>query len=327
MGRRPSPLWSIRLTDLFCCAPRAGESLARSGSCATIVAPCLSCPISPSWPRRSTRRWPVAPSSTRRRPDPSPSAEPRPSWMARRPATARRAPAREVPDLRSRTRSHRRQPDAHGPVPARGAGRQRPPNTAFVLRSDRATEAPRDAAEWTRGAPWLPRTTSIGRVRYRDPSRWARSTCCPQASRAVPGLGPRRFRARGGRSGADPRRLAERIRRHPGELKNLLRNQSFVAGIGNAYSDEILHAARLCRFASAPRSPPKRSTRCTRRRAQALADAGSCCASASRRRSRSRFATSSPSTARAAALPALRHAPERGQLPKRATTWCRGCQR
>jgi len=36
-----------------------------------------------------------------------------------------------------------------------------------------------------------------------------------------------------------------RIRRHPGELKNLLRNQEFVAGVGNAYSDEILHDARL----------------------------------------------------------------------------------
>ena len=36
-----------------------------------------------------------------------------------------------------------------------------------------------------------------------------------------------------------------RIRRHPGELKNLLRNQKFVAGIGNAYSDEILWATRL----------------------------------------------------------------------------------
>ncbi len=40
----------------------------------------------------------------------------------------------------------------------------------------------------------------------------------------------------------------DRIRRHPGELKNLLRNQEFVAGIGNAYSDEILHAARLLPF-------------------------------------------------------------------------------
>src|SRR5206468_3406314 len=28
----------------------------------------------------------------------------------------------------------------------------------------------------------------------------------------------------------------QRIRRHPGELKNLLRNQAFIAGVGNAYS-------------------------------------------------------------------------------------------
>lgn len=41
----------------------------------------------------------------------------------------------------------------------------------------------------------------------------------------------------------DAGEFAQRIRRHPGELKNLLRNQAFVAGIGNAYSDEILHDA------------------------------------------------------------------------------------
>jgi len=40
----------------------------------------------------------------------------------------------------------------------------------------------------------------------------------------------------------------ERIRRHPGELKPLLRNSHFVAGIGNAYSDEILWEARLAPF-------------------------------------------------------------------------------
>lgn len=40
-------------------------------------------------------------------------------------------------------------------------------------------------------------------------------------------------------------RFHERIRRHPGALKSLLRNSRFVAGIGNAYSDEILWAARL----------------------------------------------------------------------------------
>ena len=37
----------------------------------------------------------------------------------------------------------------------------------------------------------------------------------------------------------------QRIRRHPGELKSLLRNAKFVAGIGNAYSDEILWEAKL----------------------------------------------------------------------------------
>ena len=40
----------------------------------------------------------------------------------------------------------------------------------------------------------------------------------------------------------------QRIRRHPGELKPLLRNPRFVAGIGNAYSDEILWTARLAPF-------------------------------------------------------------------------------
>ena len=40
-------------------------------------------------------------------------------------------------------------------------------------------------------------------------------------------------------------RFRQRIGRHPGELKSLLRNPRFIAGIGNAYSDEILWEARL----------------------------------------------------------------------------------
>ena len=36
-----------------------------------------------------------------------------------------------------------------------------------------------------------------------------------------------------------------RLRRFRDELKDLLRNQAFVAGIGNAYSDEILFEARI----------------------------------------------------------------------------------
>lgn len=41
------------------------------------------------------------------------------------------------------------------------------------------------------------------------------------------------------------------VRGHRNQLKGLLRDQSFIAGIGNAYSDEILHAARLSPFALA----------------------------------------------------------------------------
>jgi formamidopyrimidine-DNA glycosylase len=39
-----------------------------------------------------------------------------------------------------------------------------------------------------------------------------------------------------------------RLKRHRGEIKNVLRNQVFVSGIGNAYSDEVLFAARLRPF-------------------------------------------------------------------------------
>ncbi len=45
--------------------------------------------------------------------------------------------------------------------------------------------------------------------------------------------------------------FTEMVHSHGGQIKGLLRDQSKVAGIGNAYSDEILHAARLSPFALA----------------------------------------------------------------------------
>ncbi|HEY8294568.1 MAG TPA: DNA-formamidopyrimidine glycosylase family protein [Micrococcaceae bacterium] len=45
--------------------------------------------------------------------------------------------------------------------------------------------------------------------------------------------------------------LARILAAGAGQIKGLLRNQSVLAGIGNAYSDEILHAARLSPFAIA----------------------------------------------------------------------------
>ena len=43
--------------------------------------------------------------------------------------------------------------------------------------------------------------------------------------------------------------FAKLIRAQSGQIKGVLRSQRIIAGIGNAYSDEILHAAKLSPFA------------------------------------------------------------------------------
>ena len=120
---------------------------------------------------------------------------------------------------------------------------------AVILGSGTRGTTPDDAAAWTNGADWMPADDGSIELRYRDPTQMGKVYLLPKGlERAVPGLG-------GTDQGpdADDEMLTldvwrERIRRHPGELKNLLRNQAFVAGIGNAYSDEILWAARLLPF-------------------------------------------------------------------------------
>lgn len=127
---------------------------------------------------------------------------------------------------------------------------KQPTRTAFILGFGPAgTRGRPAAARWTRGAPWLPAADATPEMRYRDPTQMGKVYLLPAgADRPVPGLGPNEI----GPEADDPSLTTEtwrdRIRRHPGELKNLLRNQAFVAGIGNAYSDEILHAARLLPF-------------------------------------------------------------------------------
>ncbi|MHA2359221.1 MAG: DNA-formamidopyrimidine glycosylase family protein [Candidatus Thorarchaeota archaeon] len=44
----------------------------------------------------------------------------------------------------------------------------------------------------------------------------------------------------------------ERIKRHSGQIKNVLRNQRFIKGIGNAYADEILLYAGILPFRRRP---------------------------------------------------------------------------
>ena len=123
-----------------------------------------------------------------------------------------------------------------------------PTKTAVVLGFGDRAGPPRDAAHWTRRADWLPADSARAEVRYRDPTQMGKVYVLPVGlARPVAGfdddLGP---------DADDPALTLEvwrdRIRRHPGELKNLLKNQAFIAGIGNAYSDEILHAAQLLPF-------------------------------------------------------------------------------
>ncbi len=128
-------------------------------------------------------------------------------------------------------------------------GSRRPARTALGLGFDGRRTPPPDAAGWTVRAAWLPADASAVEVRYRDPSQMGKVYVLPAGvARAVPGLSEGEIGPDADDADLTLERWRERIRRHPGELKNLLRNQAFVAGIGNAYSDEILHAARLSPF-------------------------------------------------------------------------------
>ena len=129
-------------------------------------------------------------------------------------------------------------------------GTKRPTKTAVVLGfGERGPTPGFKPARWTVGAAWLPTDDARPEVRYRDPTQMGKVYLLPAGmDRPVPGMESEEMGPE-----ADDEALTldvwrERIRKHPGELKNLLRNQAFVAGIGNAYSDEVLHAARLQPF-------------------------------------------------------------------------------
>jgi formamidopyrimidine-DNA glycosylase len=124
-----------------------------------------------------------------------------------------------------------------------------PTKTAVVLTFGGREAPPKRPAPWTKRAAWMPADDAAVEVRYRDPTQMGKVYLLPAGlDRTVPGLADTDL----GPDADDPALTLEvwrqRIRRHPGELKNLLKNQGFIAGVGNAYSDEILHAARLLPF-------------------------------------------------------------------------------
>jgi len=68
----------------------------------------------------------------------------------------------------------------------------------------------------------------------------------PVAIAGIAGLGPDAL-------SVSVESLAELLSTNTGRIKTVLTDQKVIAGIGNAYSDEILHAARLSPFATASR--------------------------------------------------------------------------
>jgi formamidopyrimidine-DNA glycosylase len=128
-------------------------------------------------------------------------------------------------------------------------GDKLPTKTAVILTLGQREGRPRRTAAWTRRADWMPADEATVEVRYRDPTQMGKVYLLPaRLDRIVPGLGEGELGPDADDPGLTLDVWRQRIRRHPGELKNLLKNQAFIAGVGNAYSDEILHAARLLPF-------------------------------------------------------------------------------
>ena len=130
------------------------------------------------------------------------------------------------------------------PLTGRRRGGSKPAATVTFGARESPVPSPE---EWTVGAAWVPTDDEPAMLRYFDPTRMGKVYALPSGvPRAVAGWDEQ------GPDADDPAfTLAQwraRIRSHRGELKNVLRNQAFAAGIGNGYSDEILWAARLAPF-------------------------------------------------------------------------------
>jgi formamidopyrimidine-DNA glycosylase len=106
------------------------------------------------------------------------------------------------------------------------------------------------AGEKVRGKPFVTmRFADDASLSYTDPAMMGKVylTAALERVPTVASLGP---------DALDPALtlsvFRENLRRRRGEIKGVLVNQSFVAGIGNAYADEILFRARVYPFRKSP---------------------------------------------------------------------------
>ena len=165
-------------------------------------------------------------------------------------------------------------------------------------------------------------------MRYRDATRMGKIYLMPDGvSRPVAGWDEQ------GPDADDPALTLDvwraRIAKHNGELKNLLRNQAFVAGIGNAYSDEILWEARLAPFRTRASLAAGRGGRAVRGDAQG-AGLGDRAVARNWFRRGSRWSSASSLTSTGKGGEACPRCGTRLTEVKAGgfvTTWCRGCQR
>ena len=145
-----------------------------------------------------------------------------------RPRDHRRGPARQVPRPRRVRRAPRRPP---------GAGRL----AALAQRACRPPRPSRARARWRCGST---STTGEGFDLTEQGTRKGLAVYVVRSPSEVPGiarLGPDALEV-------DQESFARLMAGRSGQLKGALTDQTLISGIGNAYSDEILHAARLSPF-------------------------------------------------------------------------------
>jgi formamidopyrimidine-DNA glycosylase len=93
-------------------------------------------------------------------------------------------------------------------------------------------------------------------LRFQDVRKFGRVHLVEKPDRVTAALGPEPL---DGEFSLD--RFRDLLRRRSGRLKSLLMNQEFLAGLGNIYADEALHAARLHPMRKADSLNPDEQTR------------------------------------------------------------------